>query len=200
MLPGPWVHSVAWRDILQSHPECRLRSERSPGPVRSICGENQGQTYMPLGTLDMFITGMEAEGGNVWFFAGVIFCSFRWKVLLCCSVIASGGKSFPTLQQKYAWQGEKCFGSSTLHRVDFQPKSSPSGSSYKWWYFLASLKLLWLWGLRKPLALYRSYTSDIITCRFFFCLDTVKVGPWSSQTQSGAGKRPCYHRKAKGLV
>lgn len=25
------------------------------------CGENQGQTYMPLGTLDVFITGVEAE-------------------------------------------------------------------------------------------------------------------------------------------
>lgn len=87
-----------------------------------------------------------------------------------------------------------------LHRVDFQPKSSPSGSSYNWWYFFAGSKLLWLWGLRKPLALYRSCTSDIISCHFFFCLDTIEVGPWSSQTQAGAEKTLCGHSKAKGLL
>lgn len=32
--------------------------------VRNICGESQGQTYMPLGTLHMFITGVAEEGGD----------------------------------------------------------------------------------------------------------------------------------------
>lgn len=132
------------------------------------------------------------------FFAGFFFSFFRWKVSLCCSVIASGGKSFPTLQQKYAWQGEKCYKSST---------------SYSW--FSAKVKSFWE---QLQLVKFFSRLEATLTLRaeetfcylqelhkwhvwdFFFCLDTVKLGPWSSQTQAGARRGPCCHSKAKGLL
>lgn len=51
---------------------------------------------------------------------------------MCYSVIASGGKSFLTLQQKYAWQKEGSVLRAALHAVDFQPVLRPFGNSYNW--------------------------------------------------------------------
>lgn len=202
MLPGPWAHSAVWRDPLQSHPKRRLRSERSP--------ELECQKHLwwkPRSDLHAFGNigyvyhwgggGRRGRIGNVWFLLG-FFSFFRWKVALCCSVIASGGKSFPTLQQKYAWQGEKCYKSST---------------SYSW--FSAKVKSFWeqlqlvkfFSRLEATLTLRAEETFCYLqelhkwhVCDFFFCLDTVKLGPWSSQTRAGARKGPCCHSKAKGLL
>lgn len=117
MLPGPWVHSAVWRDPLQSHPEFRLRSERSPElecQKHLWCKPRSDlHAFGNIGYVYHWVEGGGRERiGNVCFLRG-FFSSFGWKVSLCCSVIASGGKSFPTLQQKYAWQGEKCYKNST---------------------------------------------------------------------------------------
>lgn len=126
----------------------------------------------------------------------LVFCWIFFVVVVplggrfCCvfQLLLQVENHFPPSSKSMPGKVRSVLGAA-LHRVDFQPKSSPSGSCYNWGYFFAGLKLLCLWWLRKPLALYRSWTSDISSCRFFFCLDTVKAGSWSSQTQAGAGKR-----------